>query len=187
MRQAACAAGAGDTLEVVASVYKDLRGRRGGGMPPVMPGGANRPGGTPHVHTVLVAASRRLPLHPPRSPCMPGSGVPNDLILPRLGTPSPQPSRRGPPRIKYYNNCIFHNVQRNFIAQTGDPTGTGKGGTSIYGCVCRPRGTGMGRVGDTGGEGLPQALGWGGGKCSQSKARCCLPPQGSGAASPGWP
>lgn len=36
-------------------------------------------------------------------------------------------------RIKYYNNCLFHNVQQNFIAQTGDPTGTGKGGDSIYG------------------------------------------------------
>ncbi|GLI66761.1 hypothetical protein VaNZ11_010727, partial [Volvox africanus] len=36
-------------------------------------------------------------------------------------------------KIKYYNNCLFHNVQRNFIMQTGDPTGTGKGGTSIYG------------------------------------------------------
>jgi peptidyl-prolyl cis-trans isomerase-like 4 len=36
-------------------------------------------------------------------------------------------------RVKYYNNCIFHNVQRNFIAQTGDPTGTGKGGESVYG------------------------------------------------------
>ena len=26
-------------------------------------------------------------------------------------------------KTKYYNNCIFHNVQRSFIAQTGDPTG----------------------------------------------------------------
>lgn len=39
-------------------------------------------------------------------------------------------------RIKYYNNCLFHNVQRNFIAQTGDPTATGRGGDSVYGCVC---------------------------------------------------
>eukprot|EP00200_Dunaliella_tertiolecta_P012481 CAMPEP_0202388244 /NCGR_PEP_ID=MMETSP1127-20130417/76404_1 /ASSEMBLY_ACC=CAM_ASM_000462 /TAXON_ID=3047 /ORGANISM="Dunaliella tertiolecta, Strain CCMP1320" /LENGTH=420 /DNA_ID=CAMNT_0048989573 /DNA_START=128 /DNA_END=1387 /DNA_ORIENTATION=+ len=37
--------------------------------------------------------------------------------------------------VKYYNNCLFHNVQRNFIAQTGDPTSTGKGGTSIYGLM----------------------------------------------------
>jgi len=38
-----------------------------------------------------------------------------------------------PRRIKYYNNCLFHNVQQNFIAQTGDPTGSGRGGDSIYG------------------------------------------------------
>lgn len=35
-------------------------------------------------------------------------------------------------RIKYYNNSLFHNVQRDFLAQTGDPTGTGKGGDSLY-------------------------------------------------------
>lgn len=40
-----------------------------------------------------------------------------------------------PHRIKYYNNCLIHNVQRNFIFQTGDPTGNGTGGDSIYGCV----------------------------------------------------
>lgn len=38
-------------------------------------------------------------------------------------------------RLKYYNNALFHNVQPNFIAQTGDPTGTGKGGDSVYGCA----------------------------------------------------
>lgn len=26
-------------------------------------------------------------------------------------------------KIKYYSNCLFFNVQQNFIAQTGDPTG----------------------------------------------------------------
>lgn len=35
-------------------------------------------------------------------------------------------------RIKYYNNCLFHSVQKDFIVQTGDPTGTGKGGDSVY-------------------------------------------------------
>ncbi|CAL8460649.1 g179 [Coccomyxa elongata] len=38
-------------------------------------------------------------------------------------------------KIKYYNNVLFHNVQQNFIAQTGDPTGTGTGGDSIYGIM----------------------------------------------------
>lgn len=37
--------------------------------------------------------------------------------------------------IKYYNNCLFHSVQKDFIAQTGDPTGTGKGGQSIWNVV----------------------------------------------------
>uniref|UniRef100_A0A8C6S7P8 Peptidyl-prolyl cis-trans isomerase n=1 Tax=Neogobius melanostomus TaxID=47308 RepID=A0A8C6S7P8_9GOBI len=35
-------------------------------------------------------------------------------------------------KIKYYNYCLIHNVQRNFIVQTGDPTGTGRGGESVY-------------------------------------------------------
>jgi peptidyl-prolyl cis-trans isomerase-like 4 len=32
----------------------------------------------------------------------------------------------------YYNFCLFHNVIPNFIAQTGDPTGNGGGGNSIW-------------------------------------------------------
>jgi len=37
-----------------------------------------------------------------------------------------------PYRIKYYNNVLFHNVQKDFLIQTGDPTGTGKGGDSVF-------------------------------------------------------
>jgi len=33
----------------------------------------------------------------------------------------------------YYNNVIFHRVAKGFVIQGGDPTGTGSGGTSIYG------------------------------------------------------
>ncbi|KAF7457881.1 putative peptidyl-prolyl cis-trans isomerase [Cryptosporidium felis] len=33
----------------------------------------------------------------------------------------------------YYNNTIFHKNIKGFIIQGGDPTGTGKGGESIYG------------------------------------------------------
>ncbi|VWU50221.1 peptidyl-prolyl cis-trans isomerase [Hepatocystis sp. ex Piliocolobus tephrosceles] len=33
----------------------------------------------------------------------------------------------------YYNNTIFHRVIPDYIIQGGDPTGTGKGGKSIYG------------------------------------------------------
>ena len=35
-------------------------------------------------------------------------------------------------KIKYYNFCLFHSVQRDFIAQSGDPTGTGEGGQSVW-------------------------------------------------------
>ncbi|XP_022147964.1 peptidyl-prolyl cis-trans isomerase CYP59 [Momordica charantia] len=35
-------------------------------------------------------------------------------------------------KIKYYNGCLFHTIQKDFTAQTGDPTGTGTGGDSIY-------------------------------------------------------
>jgi len=33
----------------------------------------------------------------------------------------------------YYNGTIFHRIVKDFIAQGGDPTGTGEGGESIYG------------------------------------------------------
>ncbi|XP_063235465.1 peptidyl-prolyl cis-trans isomerase-like 1 [Bacillus rossius redtenbacheri] len=33
----------------------------------------------------------------------------------------------------YYNNTKFHRIIRDFMIQGGDPTGTGKGGASMYG------------------------------------------------------
>lgn len=33
----------------------------------------------------------------------------------------------------YYNGCVFHRNIKGFMLQTGDPTGTGKGGSSIWG------------------------------------------------------
>ena len=38
-------------------------------------------------------------------------------------------------KAKYYNYCLFYSVQRNFIAQTGDPTGKGTDGESVWGLV----------------------------------------------------
>ena len=35
-------------------------------------------------------------------------------------------------KTKYYNCCLFHRIERDFIAQTGDPTGTGSGGSSVF-------------------------------------------------------
>lgn len=48
--------------------------------------------------------------------------------------------------LKYYNNCIFHRVERDFIAQTGDPTRTGTGGSSVYG-LCLPQAGAVGVAG----------------------------------------
>ncbi|KAJ2031175.1 Peptidyl-prolyl cis-trans isomerase-like 1 [Coemansia sp. S610] len=33
----------------------------------------------------------------------------------------------------YYNNVIFHRIIPGFMIQGGDPTGTGRGGKSVYG------------------------------------------------------
>ncbi|KAJ1504012.1 Peptidyl-prolyl cis-trans isomerase cyp10 [Coelomomyces lativittatus] len=35
----------------------------------------------------------------------------------------------------YYNGCHWHRNIKGFIVQTGDPTGTGKGGQSIWGTL----------------------------------------------------
>ena len=38
-------------------------------------------------------------------------------------------------KIKYYNNCLFYNVQKDYLAQSGDPTCKERESSSIYGIV----------------------------------------------------
>lgn len=33
---------------------------------------------------------------------------------------------------RYYENCVFHRIIKNYIVQSGDPSGTGYGGVPIY-------------------------------------------------------
>lgn len=41
-------------------------------------------------------------------------------------------------KMKYYNFNLFHTIQSGFIAQTGDPTGEGSGGQSLWGLLHGP-------------------------------------------------
>lgn len=50
-------------------------------------------------------------------------------------------------KIKYFNGVLFYNVQADYVAQTGDPTGTGEGGSSIYGLLQRVRDGGASSAG----------------------------------------
>lgn len=41
-------------------------------------------------------------------------------------------------KLKFYNYNLFHSIQHGFIAQTGDPTGSGHSGTSVWGVIEGP-------------------------------------------------
>lgn len=41
-------------------------------------------------------------------------------------------------KMKYYNYNLFHTIRSGFIAQTGDPSGEGSGGQSIFGLLEGP-------------------------------------------------
>lgn len=38
-------------------------------------------------------------------------------------------------KLKYYNFNLFHTIEQGFIAQTGDPSGTGDEGSSVWGVI----------------------------------------------------
>lgn len=41
-------------------------------------------------------------------------------------------------KLKFYNYNLFHTIQNEFIAQTGDPSGSGQSGMSVWGVVEGP-------------------------------------------------
>lgn len=42
-------------------------------------------------------------------------------------------------KLKYYNFNLFHTIEQGFIAQTGDPTGDGDKGESVWGVIEGPK------------------------------------------------
>ncbi|KAG5684420.1 hypothetical protein PVAND_013654 [Polypedilum vanderplanki] len=42
-------------------------------------------------------------------------------------------------KLKYYNFNLFHTIEPNFLAQTGDPTGDGNKGESVWGVIEGPK------------------------------------------------
>lgn len=42
-------------------------------------------------------------------------------------------------KLKYYNYNLFHTIEQNFIAITGDPSGDGNKGESIWGVIEGPK------------------------------------------------
>ena len=54
-------------------------------------------------------------------------------IIPKLTSPQTCHNFATLAATGYYNSVPAHRIIRNFMIQTGDPTGTGRGGSSIYG------------------------------------------------------
>ena len=63
----------------------------------------------------------------------------------------------------YYDGCVFHRLLKDFLIQTGDPTGTGSGGESVYGLPFK----------DEFHSRLNFAHRWAKG-CMSSCAKCCM-------------
>ncbi|KAI5016484.1 hypothetical protein ZWY2020_006335 [Hordeum vulgare] len=69
-----------------------------------------------------------------------GEDLPAPLCLVPLTPPRVSPSQirslpaaaASSPTMKYYNGCLFHKVEKDFLEQSGDPTGTGSSGDSVY-------------------------------------------------------
>ena len=42
-------------------------------------------------------------------------------------------------KAQYYNKHLFFNVQTNYVLQSGDPTGTGLAGDSVWGLIAKAK------------------------------------------------
>jgi len=67
--------------------------------------------------------------HAPKVSLLP----PTHPSAPKTNTPQTCKNFASLAQRGYYNNILFHRIIPNFMLQTGDPTGTGRGGSSIYG------------------------------------------------------
>ncbi|KAF8428234.1 putative peptidyl prolyl cis-trans isomerase [Tirmania nivea] len=58
-----------------------------------------------------------------------------DIVLELYNDHAPKTCQNFAALVKrgYYDGCKFHRIIADFMIQGGDPTGTGRGGTSIYG------------------------------------------------------
>ncbi len=96
-------------------------------------------GVTPHTSATLSLLTDEEYLLKPRRIKAPGYAVihttlgPLNLSLHPLHAPKAVWNFVKLAQKGYYNDVIFHRNIRNFMIQTGDPTGTGKAGQSIWG------------------------------------------------------
>lgn len=85
------------------------------------------------LHTT--AGPIRIELFPNHAP----KTVKNFIGLAEGETPYTDPRTGAPGSGPYYNGVLFHRVISNFMIQTGDPTGTGRGGPGYnFNDECHP-------------------------------------------------
>ena len=105
------------------------------------PASVDPPGGLPNVHKLLASLLLALALLP--APAVAQAPDPANTLVIELKTGRvlielyPRIAPKHVERVKtlarqgFYNGIVFHRVIEGFMAQTGDPTGTGTGGSKL--------------------------------------------------------